>query len=99
MGGESLPGRQRVTSPASCSPPGSMGPGTQIAANWSAGWRARKRAPPQGGLLRRMRRSALQPLTFFRGSLSSQRGKEDEGLPGADLKNTGDDARLHAPAV
>ena len=80
-GGESLPGRQRVTSPASRSPPGSMGPGTQIAANWSAGWRARsrERVPPQGGLLPRMRRSALQPLTF-------SEGETDEGLPGADQR-------------
>ena len=65
-GGESLPG-QGVTSPASRSPPGSMGPGTQIAANWSAGWRARsrERVPPQ--------RSS--PSSF-------QEGQENEGCPG-----------------
>ena len=89
-GGESLPG-QGVTSPASRSPPGSMGPGTQIAANWSAGWRARSqgRVPPQGGLLPRMRRSALRPLTFSEGA-------NGRGPARGRHKNTGDGACPHA---
>ena len=87
-GGESLPGRQGVKSPASCSPPGSTGPGTQIAANWSAGWRAR----------RKTRTAARRTLTkdapfgapaphFFR------RGARKRGPARGRHKNTGDDAR------
>ena len=35
----------------------------------------------------------------FEGSLSTWRGETDEGLPGADIKNTGDDARLYSACV
>lgn len=80
-GGESLPGRQGVKSPASRSPPGSMGPGTQIAANWSAGWRARSqgRVPPQGDSYQGCAVRRSSPSLF-------RRGQGNEGLPGADTR-------------
>ena len=85
-GGESLPG-QGVTSPASRSPPGSMGPGTQIAANWSAGWRARsrERVPPQ-------RRTLTKGCAVRRSSPSLfQEGARTRGPARGRPKNTGDD--------
>src|SRR5690348_2487416 len=47
-------------------PPGSTAPETEIAANWSAGWRARfrKARPAQKADLKLKRHSALHPLAF-----------------------------------
>ena len=86
-GGESLPGRQRVKSPASRSPPGSMGPGTQIAANWSAGWRARRKTRPAA------RRTLTKDAPFGAPAPHFfRRGARKRGPARGRHKNTGDDA-------
>jgi hypothetical protein len=57
---------------------------------------ARRATALKGGLSRQsaVRRSIPSPLW---GASHVKEGQTDEGLPGADSKNTGDDARLHGP--
>ena len=72
---------------------------------WSAGRRlspiARRKETPShgvsGGLAGRSGSFARSRVSRRSAPLVGERDEEgDEGLPGADTKNTGDDARLHA---
>jgi hypothetical protein len=90
----------RIGEPAGRSPE-VTGPGTEIAASGAPdGERADRKARDRlkGGYCKAKRRSALHPLAFRGEPLDLER-ETDEGLPGADIKNTGEDARLYSACV